>query len=56
VKLTNKGVHCLLSNSNTAIAKELYKGFNIQEVDSTHVIGARASSRKQISEILVNNY
>lgn len=56
VRLSEKGVYCLLSNSNTEIVKELYKDFKIREVDSIHVIGANVASRKQISEVLVKNF
>lgn len=55
-KLTVRGVKCLLSNSNTEIVKNLYKDFNIQEVNVTHVVGANSASRRQISEVLVKNF
>lgn len=55
-KLSARGVKCLLSNSNTDIIKELYKDFDVQIIDSTHVIAAKAASRKQISEVLVKNF
>lgn len=55
-RLTERGVKCLLSNSNTDIIKELYKDFNVQIIDSTHVIAAKSASRNKISEVLIKNY
>lgn len=55
-KLADKGVKCLLSNSDTEIVRDLYQGFDIQKIDSIHMIGAKATSRKQISEVLVKNF
>lgn len=55
-RLTDRGVKCLLSNSNTDVVKELYKDFNVQIIDSTHIIAAKSASRNKISEVLIKNF
>lgn len=54
--LSKKGAFVMLSNSSSPLVEELYQDFNIHEVEVTRTNGAKTSSRRKISEILVTNY
>jgi DNA adenine methylase len=55
--LTKKGVLVMLSNSNTQIIHELYKGFNIQIIHAARSINCNGGKRgKEANEVLVTNY
>ena len=56
IKLNDKGVNFLLSNSATPFIKDLYKDFEIIEVDAKRYINSVASKRGSVSEVLVKNY
>lgn len=56
IKLNDKGVNFLLSNSATPFIKDLYKDFEIIEVDAKRYINSVASKRGSVSEVLVRNY
>lgn len=56
VKLTNKNVKCLLSNSDTDFISDLYKDFNIHIVKATRAINSDASKRGKVNEVLVQNW
>jgi DNA adenine methylase len=56
IKLDQKGVNFLLSNSATPLMKDLYRGFEIIEVDAKRHINSVASKRGTVTEILVRNY
>lgn len=56
VKLHQKGVNFLLSNSATPFIKDLYKDFEIIEVDAKRHINSVASKRGEVTEVLVRNY
>ncbi|GAB2022730.1 DNA adenine methylase [Pseudolactococcus yaeyamensis] len=56
VKLDEKGVKVMLSNSSADIIFDLYKGFDIKKVEVTHMISAKAGGRKKINEVLIKNY
>ena len=55
VKLSNKGVYCMLSNSNTDFIKDLYKEFNIEIVSVKRLISRNASLRIS-EEVIITNY
>lgn len=56
-KLADKGCLVMLSNSNTEFIKELYKDFNITEVEATRFINCKADKRgKGLVEVLIKNY
>lgn len=56
-ELTEKGVLVMLSNSNTPIIHDLYKGFNIQTIHATRSINCKGGKRgKEANEVLVTNY
>lgn len=56
VKLHEKGVKFLLSNSATPLIKNLYKDFEIIEVGAKRHINSVASKRGEVTEVLVRNY
>ena len=56
-ELDKKGVKVMLSNSNTPIIHELYKGFNIKIVHAARAINCKGGKRgKEANEVLVTNY
>ena len=54
--LAKRGCYVMLSNSDTKLVKDLYRGFNLHLVKATRAINCRADKRGQISEIVVTNY
>lgn len=59
LRLTKRGVPVLLSNANTPFIQSLYADtsvFAIDEVAVKRAISAKASSRKPVSEVLIDNY
>ena len=52
-KLAARGVHVVLSNSDTPFICDLYKDFNIARVFARRAINSRADKRGKISEVLV---
>ena len=54
--LDARGVKFLLSNSDTMLANELYKNYNVKKVFASRQINANADGRGKITEILVRNY
>jgi DNA adenine methylase len=57
IKLNEKGVYFILSNSNAKEIVQLYgeSGFDIRNVSKTWMISCNASSRKVVNEILIHN-
>jgi DNA adenine methylase len=51
-----RGVHLMLSNSDTHLVRELYDGFLIEEVLAARAINSKSSGRGKISELVVRNY
>lgn len=54
--LHTRGAKFMLSNSDTARARELYDGFRIETISSSTSVGATAARRGKKTEILVRNY
>lgn len=57
-KLTEKGVKCLLSNSDTDFIRKLYAGkhFHIFTVQAKRLINSNASKRGEVNEVLIKNW
>lgn len=55
-QLSDKGCLVMLSNSDTELIHELYKGFNIRTVHAGRAINSKASKRGKIKEVVVTNY
>ncbi|MDR0878029.1 MAG: DNA adenine methylase [Treponema sp.] len=58
IKLTNRGVKCLLSNSDTAYIRELYQYdfFDIVTVQAKRAINSDSAGRGSVNEVLIKNY
>lgn len=59
LRLTEKGVPVLLSNSSTPFIRSLYGDKNLFKIDTVSVnraISASTAGRKPVNEVLVNNY
>jgi DNA adenine methylase len=52
--LDNRGVHVLLSNSDTPFVRKLYKGFKIEKVEAPRRVNSKASKRGNVSELLIS--
>lgn len=55
-RLDKRGCKLMLSNSNTALVKELYKGYQIKTVKCGRSINCKGDGRKKISELVIMNY
>ncbi len=55
-KLGERGVMCMLSNSDTPFIRELYGEFRIDTVMASRAISRSASGRKPVREVIVTNY
>ena len=44
------------SNSSTEFIKELYKGFNMVEVDARRNINSVGTKRDAVKELIITNY
>lgn len=55
--LAKRGCQVMLSNSNVPFIKELYKDFNIIEIEATRFINCKGDKRgKGLYEVIVKNY
>ncbi len=54
-RLSEQGVHCMLTNHNTDLVRELYAGFNIKVVQVARNINSNALERKG-EEVIITNY
>ncbi|HHV16529.1 MAG TPA: DNA adenine methylase [Gelria sp.] len=55
-ELTNRGVRCLLSNSDTSFIRELYRDFTIETVEVSRAINSNPDGRGKVNEVLIKNY
>jgi DNA adenine methylase len=53
-KLARKGVHVLLSNSDTPFVRKLYKGFKIERVEAPRRINSKGGKRGNVGELLIS--
>lgn len=56
LKLHQKGVKWMVSNSNTMIIQELYRGFKVETVEASRAINSKAEKRGPILELIIRNY
>lgn len=54
--LDQRGVKVMLSNSMTSLVRELYGGYNFDEVEATRLVNSRSDRRGKIVEALVCNF
>lgn len=55
-RLAKRGIYCMLTNSNTDFIKELYDGFQIDEVDVKRLISSDVNTRTGTEVIITSNY
>ncbi len=61
LKLTERNVKCLISNSATEFIKEIYSpeisdAFSIKIVDATRMINSNSEGRGKVQEVLIRNW
>jgi len=54
-ELADKGVHVLLSNSDTPLIREIYDGIRIDEVQCGRAINANGAGRASVTELLISS-
>lgn len=52
-ELAHRGCHVYLSNSDTPVVRELYRGWHIETVRAGRSINSKGSGRRRINEVLV---
>lgn len=55
-ELADKGCYVMLSNHNTTLVKELYKGYNIHTIEAQRNINANGKKRGKVEEVIITNY
>jgi DNA adenine methylase len=56
VNLSNKGASVMLSNSDTPLIRQLYRGFNTTEVQAPRAVNSKGSGRGAVTELVIRNY
>lgn len=56
LQLNQRGVKWMVSNSNTTLIQELYRGFKIEPVGASRAINSKASKRGSVIELLIRNF
>lgn len=51
--LVERGVHVLLSNSDTPFVRQLYREFHIEEVQARRAINSKGGKRGKVGELLI---
>lgn len=54
--LASRGVHVMLSNSDTKLVRELYSGFDIQLVYASRSVNSNVARRGKVPEVVVRSY
>ena len=53
--LTRRGVHVMVSNSDTPFIRQLYRGLDIEQVPAPRAINSRADARGTVNELIITN-
>ena len=56
VELERRGVHAMLSNSDTPFVRTLYRHWDVQRVSARRAVGCSAASRQSVDELVIRNY
>lgn len=56
LNLTKQSINIMLSNSNSEFIRDLYKKFNIIEIQAPRSVNCKADKRKPTTELLITNY
>ena len=54
--LTERGVQCMLSNSDTPLIQELYADFRVETILAPRAISRNGAGRSAVREVIVRNY
>lgn len=55
-QLAKRGVHVMLSNSDTPLVRELYDGFDIRVVYASRSVNSNAARRGKLAEVVVRSF
>lgn len=55
-ELDEKGCYVMLSNHNTTLVNELYKGYNINVIEAKRNINSNGKKRGNVEEVIITNY
>ena len=55
-KLDKKGVYLMLSNHNTTLVNEMYKGYNFHIIEAKRNINSNGKKRGKVEEVIITNY
>ncbi len=55
-ELDKKGVYVMLSNHNTHLVNELYKGYNMHKIEAKRNINSKGNKRGKVEELIITNY
>jgi len=55
-RLDNKGCRLMLSNSDTALVRKLYKGYQVKIIKCGRSINSMADGRGKVNELIIRNY
>ena len=55
-ELAGRGVHVMLSNSDTPLIRKLYADFQIDRVFASRSINSKSNRRGKIAELIIRNY
>ena len=56
LQLNQRGVKWMVSNSNTTLIQELYRGFKIEPVGASRAINSKGNKRGSVIELLIRNF
>ena len=55
-ELDKRGVYVMLSNHNTMLINELYKGYNIHVIEAKRNINSKGNKRGKVEELIITNF
>ena len=55
-KLDKKGVYLMLSNHNTTLVNEMYKGYNFHIIEAKRNINSNGKKRGKVEEVIITNF